>query len=368
MKIKLFFIIIVTFFSVSCQKEVNVLNVESQTLKFNVLEAQEFYSDELKILNQIQTTEKKLNLKIDYKVDWETYKPYNINDSTEIITVRLASYSKSILGNYGKSFLLFKKVKNKITGNIINVQSNLNGFNYFGAFDLSGNFLSGLKTEHSNFVATFDYQLINDKQKVMSDQLVKVNSCQTATVSVVLNGIFYTHTEYHCTPDNPNYFLAIPGYGGGSIGNMINYADYLNSINEAITIANTPTESVEINWNNEIYLFDEIDEKDPALGKNLSKVNFKIQTPNGSVITEWTDNQGRKHVHLNLKVQNIPSSVVDAFKNLYINQAGFAQTLWDSIKQGKFVFPDPFFLVYGTWANLIMLELDHYYQYKKNNP
>lgn len=285
------------------------------------------------------------------------------------MTVRLASFSKSILGNYGKSFLSFKKVKTKITGHIINVQPNVNGFDYYGVFDLNGDFITGVKTKDEKFIATFSYEVDEKNLKVMSsDETRKVNSCQTASISVILNGTLYTHTEYYCTVDNPNYYLEMPGSGGSSFGNASSYADYLNSMNEAIMIANTPTEYIEIDWNGEMYLFDGVDEKNPQLGKNVAKVNFKIETPKGSIITEWTDNQGRKHVHLNLKIPNIPSNLFDSFKNLYINQAGFATVLWDSIKKGKLAFPDPYFLVYGTWGNLIMIELDSYYQYKKNNP
>lgn len=232
MKIKLPFIFL-AFFFLSCQKEKTKFSLEANPQKFNIAEAKNYYDDELIILKQIQMNEKKQNLKIDYKVDWETYKNYIVNDSTEIMTIRLGSYSKTILGNYGKSFLLLKKTKKKIIGNIVNVLSNLNGHDYFGSFDLNGNFLSGLKTKNNKFDSTFDYQLANNSLKVMSiEQSIKVNGCYTASISVELNGRWFSHIEYHCTPDDPNTFLSMPSSGGGSLGNMLGYADYLNSMTD----------------------------------------------------------------------------------------------------------------------------------------
>lgn len=231
MKIKLSFILIIFF--LSCQKEKSVVLPEDQKVGFSIFEAKNYYVDELIALKKIESNDKKSTLNINYKIDWETYKSYFINDSTDLMTVRLSSFSKSILGNYGKSFLLFKKVKKKITGHIINIQPNVNGYDYFGVFNLNGDFVAGVKTKNENFIASFDYKVDNNGLKVMDSGAKKVNSCQTASISVIFNGTLYTYTEYYCSVDNPNYFIVMPGSGGGiPFSNAVNYADYLNSMTD----------------------------------------------------------------------------------------------------------------------------------------
>lgn len=57
MKIKLSFILIIFF--LSCQKEKNIILPEVQTIEFNILEAKNYYTDELVVLKKANQTLKK---------------------------------------------------------------------------------------------------------------------------------------------------------------------------------------------------------------------------------------------------------------------------------------------------------------------
>lgn len=110
---------------------------------------------------------------------------------------------------------------------------------------------------------------------------------------------------------------------------------------------------------------DEPDQKDPQQGdpKKVAKVDWKYATKRGTIITDWTDNTGRKHTHI--KMDTYYNGFFKALVADFLTTGTGVNMIFDMFKAGKLVSPKSPGGFYADDAKYITEEMHEYYQAKQ---
>jgi len=231
-----------------------------------------------------------------------------------------------------------------------------------GSGDLSVSFVSqSRKISKTAYFAKGDNS-ITSKQLKMQTKRASGSGCVVGYVNGSVNFV-------NCPPDQPD-FGEDDGGGGGDDGPPDTWPStdpiYDGGTTQSAEEQNTPTENVgEVEIDGCPSVLDEPDQKDPQEGdpKKVSKVDWQYKTKNGTVVTDWTDNTGRKHTHI--KMDTYYSGFINSFVKGFIKTGTGVNTLFEMFKSGKLVSPLSWGTLYADEANYIIDEMKEYYDAKK---
>lgn len=221
---------------------------------------------------------------------------------------------------------------------------------------------SARTTSYSDFGGSCGNILVNDYQL----SCVTAGEVQTCEPYIANSYTVYVPCTSENDPDGPGT-AGDPG-GMGEPDPWENPDNYNRWAPTTEQIVNTPVSpevgEFEIDGCN--FQMDSPDEKNPQKGSpsTIAKVNFQIKTKRGTVITEWTDNSGRVHAHMNFGT--FYNGFFKSFKEDLLKIGTGVNFIFDMFKSGKiFVSPTSWAGFYGSEADYVVDEMQEYYKAKK---